>query len=59
MCRGIYWWSSVWIQVSEDELKVNGTHQFLVYGDGVINLGGRLHNLRENTEILIMKRKES
>jgi len=57
--RGNYCWSSVRFQVSEEELKLNGTHQFLVYADGVNILGGRLHNVEEKTGILIMKLKES
>jgi len=59
MCRGNYWWSYVWIQVSEDELNLNGTHQFLVYADGVNILVGSVHTVEEKTEILIMKNKES
>ena len=32
---------AIWkVQVNQDSLKLNGTHQLLVYGDGVNVLGG-------------------
>jgi len=40
-------------------LKLNGTHQFLVYADDVNILGGSVHNIKENAEALIVARKET
>jgi hypothetical protein len=31
-------------------LKLDGTHQLLVYADDFDILGGRIHTIRENTE---------
>jgi hypothetical protein len=39
-------------------LKLNGTHQLLVYADDVNILGGSVHTLKENAEVLIVARKE-
>jgi hypothetical protein len=33
------------VQVSQDGLKLNGTHQLLVYADGVSVLGGNIHTI--------------
>jgi hypothetical protein len=33
-------------------LKLNGTHQFLVYADEVNILGGCVHTIKENAEAL-------
>ena len=41
------------VQVSQDGLKLNGTHQLLVYADDVNILGGSIHNLKENAEALV------
>jgi hypothetical protein len=40
-------------------LKLNDTHQLLVYADNVNILGGRIHNVKKNTEALILASKES
>jgi len=40
------------IQVKQDGLKLNGTHQFLVYADGVNILGGSIHTIKKSTEAL-------
>ena len=34
-------------------MKLNGTHQLLVYADGVNILEGSTHNLKENAEVLV------
>ena len=39
-------------------LKLNGTHQLLVYGDDVNILGGNVHTVKEDTEASIMASKE-
>jgi len=41
------------VQVNQDGLKLNGTHQLLAYADDVNILGGRKHTLKENTEVLV------
>jgi hypothetical protein len=39
-------------------MKLNGTHQLLVYADDVNTLGGSVHNLKENAETLVVASKE-
>ena len=46
------------VQVNQDGLKVNGTHQLLAYADGVNILGGSIHTLKENTETLVAATRE-
>ena len=41
------------VQVNQDGLKINGTHQLLAYADDVNILGGSLHTLKENAEALV------
>ena len=38
------------VQVNQDGLKLNGTHQLLAYADDVNILGGGIHALNENAE---------
>ena len=45
------------VQVNQNGL--NGRHQLLVYADGVNILGGSMHNMKENTEALIVSTKET
>ena len=45
------------VQVNQDGLKLNGTHQFLVYADDDI-LGGNVHTIKKNTEALVVASKE-
>jgi hypothetical protein len=40
-------------------LKLNGTHQLLVYADDVNILGGRIHTVNENAEALVVATKET
>ena len=35
------------IRVNQDGLKLNGTHQLLVYADDAIILGGSIHTIRK------------
>jgi len=42
------------VQVNQDSLKWYGTHQLLVYADGVNVLGGTVHSIKENAEALIV-----
>jgi len=46
------------VQVNQDGLKLNGTHQLLVYADDVNILGGSVHTVKENAEVLIVASKE-
>jgi hypothetical protein len=47
------------IQVNQDGLKLNGTHQLLVDADVVNILGGRVCTVKENAEALIVVSKET
>ena len=38
------------VQVNQDGLKFNGTHQLLAYADDVNILGGSVHNINKNAE---------
>jgi len=45
---------AIWrVQVNPDGLKLNGTHQFLVYADDINILGGSVHTIKTNTEALV------
>ena len=41
------------VQVNQDGLKLNGTHQLLAYADDVNIVGGSTHTLKENAEALL------
>ena len=40
------------VQVNQDGLKLNGTHQLLVYAEGVNMLGGIVRTVKGNAEAL-------
>jgi hypothetical protein len=46
------------VQVNQDSLKLNGTHQLLAYADDVNILGGSIHTVKENAEALVVATKE-
>ena len=46
------------VQVNQNGLKLNGTHQLLVYADDVNILGGNVHTVKENTEALIVAKTD-
>jgi hypothetical protein len=46
------------VQVNQDGLKLNGTHQLLAYADDVNILGGSTHTVKENAEALVVASKE-
>jgi len=39
------------VQVNQDGLKLNGTHQLLVYADDVNILGGSVHTVKETLNL--------
>ena len=39
------------VQVNQDGLKLNGTHQLLAYADDVNILGGGIHTLRKTQKL--------
>jgi len=47
------------VQVIQDSLKLNGTHQLLVYADDVNILGGSVHTVKGNAEGLVVASKET
>jgi len=47
------------VQVNQDGLKLNGTHQLLAYSDDVNILGGSIHTLKENAEFLVAATRET
>jgi sorting nexin-29 len=47
------------VQVNQDGLKLNGTHQLLAYADNVNILGGSVHTVKENAEVLVDATKET
>jgi len=46
------------VQVNQDGLKLNGTHQLLASSDYVNILGGNIHTLKENAEALVAAARE-
>ena len=46
------------VQVNQGGLKLNGTHQLLVYVDDENILGGNVHTVKENAEALVLARTE-
>jgi len=44
------------VQVNEDGMKLNGTHQLLIYADNI--LGVIVHTIKKNTEALLVSGKE-
>jgi len=47
------------VQVKQDGLKFNGTHQLLLYVDDVYILGGSVYTIKENAEALLVAIKEN
>ena len=45
------------VQVNQDGLKLNGTHQLLAYADDVNILGESIHIVKENAEALVVAAK--
>ena len=47
------------VQVNQDGLKLNGTHQPLAYADDVNMLGGSIHTIKENAGAFIVASKDN
>jgi hypothetical protein len=47
------------IRANQEGLKLNGTHQLLVYTDDVNILGGSVHAIKKTTEALVVASKET
>jgi hypothetical protein len=47
------------IQAKQDGLKLQSTHQFLVYADDVNILGRSIHTIKKNTHALVAASKET
>jgi len=47
------------VQVNQDGLKLNGTHQLLAYADDVNILGRSIYALKENAEALVAATREN
>ena len=39
-------------------MKLNGTHQLLIYADDVSIMGGSVHTIKKNEEALVLANKE-
>ena len=48
-------WAIRRVQVNQDGLKPNGTHQLLVYADDIIILGRSVHTVKENPDTLVRR----
>jgi hypothetical protein len=51
-------WATRKVQVNQDGLILNGTHQLLAYADDVNLLGGSIRAVKEIAEILVVVAKE-
>jgi len=47
------------VQVNQDGLKLNGTHQLMAYVDYVNVLGGSVDTVKESAEALVVATKET
>jgi len=47
------------VQVNQNYLKLNGTHQLLVYADDVNILGGSIHTIKKTSDTLVVASKET
>ena len=48
----------MWFHVNQNVLKLNGTHQIMVYADNVNIVGGIVHNIKGKAEGLDVASKE-
>jgi len=47
------------VQAHQGGLKLNGTHQVLVYADDIIILKGNVHTIKKKAEALVVASKET
>ena len=47
------------VEVNQNGLKLNGTHQLLVYADDVNIMGGSVHTIKKITDTLVVASKET
>ena len=47
------------VQVKQDDLKLNVTHQLLAYTDDINMLGGSVHTVKENAEAFVVASVET
>ena len=47
------------VQLNREGLRLNGTHQLLVYADVVNIMGGSVHTIKKNTEALEVSSNET
>jgi hypothetical protein len=45
------------VQVNQDGLKLNVTHQLLFYADDVNIMGGKVNTIKKNTEVSVLASK--
>jgi len=50
-------WAIRRVQVNQDGLKLNGTHQLLVYAADVNVLGGNVHTVQENASLVVASKE--
>ena len=59
LCNTAFEYAIRRVQVNQDGLKLNSTHQLLAYADDVNILGGGIHTVKKNTEALVVASKET
>ena len=47
-----------WVQIIQEGLKLNDTHQLLVYSDDIDIIGGAVHTVKENAETVVVASEE-
>ena len=47
------------VQVNQDGIKLNGTHQLLDYDDDIYILGSSVHTIKKNAEALVVASKKT
>jgi hypothetical protein len=47
------------VQVNQDGLKLNGTHQLLMYADDINIMGGSIHTIKKNAKALVAASEET